>query len=57
MKIGLEVAIITGIILLGIVVGFYVAITIPWEDYFNCIMIGGHIPTGLRADYSCIEII
>ena len=57
MKIGLEVAIITGIILLGIVIGFYVAITIPWEDYFNCIMIGGHIPTGLRADYSCIEII
>lgn len=57
MKIELEVSVITGIILLGIVVGFYTAITIPWEDYFNCIMIGGHIPTGLSTDYSCIPII
>lgn len=52
MKIEIEVAIITGIILAGIVCAFYLVMFIPWDFYIECVQ-NGMIPSGTRSEYSC----
>jgi hypothetical protein len=55
MKIEIEVAIITGVILAGIVGVFYLVMFLPWDFYFECIQ-HGMIPSGTRSEYSCHQL-
>lgn len=55
MKIEIEVAIITGVILAGIVGIFYLVMFLPWDFYFECIQ-HGMIPSGTRSEHSCHQL-
>ena len=55
MKIELEVAIITGIILAGMVGIFYLVMFLPWDFYFECLE-HGMIPSGFRSEHSCHQL-
>ncbi|WP_299292117.1 hypothetical protein [Nitrosopumilus sp.] len=55
MKIEIEVAIITAVILAGIIGIFYLVVFLPWEFYFQCIG-NGMIPSGDRSEHSCHQL-
>ncbi|MCE9652518.1 MAG: hypothetical protein K8Q89_05615 [Nitrosarchaeum sp.] len=55
MKIEIEVAIITGIILAVIVGVFYLVVFLPLDFYFECIQ-HGMIPSGTRSEYACHQL-
>ncbi|MBI1663433.1 MAG: hypothetical protein IS860_08085 [Nitrosopumilus sp.] len=55
MRIEIEVAIITVIVLLGIVGVFYLIMYLPWDFYFECLQ-HGMIPYGTRSQHSCHQI-